>query len=248
MKRLLSLITVALFVCTSCMIQGSWNSSDDYYYDGPVVTKSYNITDFNSIEISNAFDVELIQGDYSIEIHVPEELEERLYVHRIGFELKIGYKEFITGGKFYNKANGRGGVAIISLPDLKEIEISGATNLKAQDFNCSRLDIDCSGASKVLLSGTFDKLEIDCSGASYASIEGETRIFDAGLSGASKIDALGLECVNADLELSGASKTNVSVSRRLEAECSGASMVYYKALGRVSVRKNCSGASKVVKL
>jgi hypothetical protein len=105
-------------------------------------------------------------------------------------------------------------------------------------------DLDVSGASKASVTGVnSDTLKIDISGASAVSIDGTARSVNIDLSVASQLQAKQLFTESAEMDLSGASTVKINVSNRLSVDASGASSVVYSGSPRVT--KATSGASSV---
>lgn len=215
---------------------------------GERISKSFDFASFNSIDISGNFEVELSQGEYSIFVDVPKEFEPYLRVRLHEGELNIYYDQTPMKLSRIIGSNGWFSVAKISLPKIEEIEISGASSLNAQGLKSSNLSIDCSGASRLDVSGDFGMLEIDCSGASRGNVSGEAKIFSLELSGASRFDAEDLLCNKVELELSGASRVSVNALERLDIDCSGASRVDYKIQDDTILQAESSGASKLTRI
>jgi hypothetical protein len=83
-------------------------------------------------------------------------------------------------------------------------------------------------------------LKIKLSGASNAEISGVADVFKVYMSGASTLNSYKLKTMSAKLELSGASKAELSVSRDLDANVSGASTVYYEGNPEINTNEERS--------
>lgn len=175
--------------------------NDDY------TTCKFSCKGFTDLDLSGNVKVNLVKSDtYKVEVTLPRELEEYLLVRVDGGELKIGWKKN-PPSKFQKNSGNWTCEAEISMPVLRELEMSGVTSLQCGDtFDLGRgeFSLDLSGASKVSsLNINAGKLEADISGASYCEVTGD----------------LG----EAELELSGAAKSSFKINAdRLEAEVSGA--------------------------
>ena len=91
---------------------------------------------------------------------------------------------------------------------------------------------------------TFSGLTIDASGASKIKIAGETAKLTIDVSGATKIFANELKAVDANIDGSGASYIETSVTGELRSDLSGASRVVYSG-SPSNVVTETSGASRV---
>jgi hypothetical protein len=208
---------------------------------GNVVTKEENITGFDKVEVSNAFKVDIRQGEtFSVVVHVDDNLVQYLEVVKRGSTLKIGLKP----GRTYNirKATME---ADVTMPELTGLELSGASHGSITGFtSMEALDVDSSGASFLRGDIEADDVRFDLSGASQVTLSGSAGDVTIDASGASTADLTDFAVDDADVEVSGASKVTLNASGRLDVDASGASHVYY--LGNPTLGKiDTSGASSV---
>ena len=187
---------------------------------GNVITKEFDLSGFDQVEVTGAFFAEITQGDsFDVVVRVDEKLEEYLRVQVAGQTLEVGMTPNLS---ILGTATRQ---VEITMPELTGLELSGATQGTISGFDSTAdLTVEVSGASK--LDG--DIQAGDCS-------------FD--VSGASTVDLSG-SGEGLVLDASGASTAKVNVSGRLDAEASGASHVVYlgnPTLGRI----DSSGASSI---
>lgn len=211
-------------------------------------TKEYKLKGFNAIDVSGNFQVNVKQGAYSVKLDIPEELVDYIEVVVKNEELKIYYRKMPAKIKNVFGRDKRTTIVDISLPQVEDMSISGAGELIALDLESSNLDVSCSGASKVSISGEFGALDLDCSGASKGIVSGNAVKFKLDASGASSVDALELQSISASVDASGASKASVSVSERLILKATGASKIDYRSNDDTMLQVNSSGASSIKKL
>ena len=215
---------------------------------GKRVMRTCDVRGFNSVEVSGDFIVEVSQGAYSVSLDIPEELEPYLKVVVKDGELGIRYQNIpVKLSRLFNRSDYRS-VASISLPELEELDISGACALTASDLKCSNLSVSLSGACKAELSGKFGQLAMDCSGASECSLSGTAKLFRLECTGASKTLAEDLVCRKAEAKLTGASTTIVCATKELDINCTGAGKVQYRVEDDTIVRVESSGASKITRI
>jgi hypothetical protein len=208
---------------------------------GNVVTKEENITGFDKVDVSNAFKVDIRQGDtFDVVIRIDDNLVQYLEVVKRGSTLKIGLKP----GRAYNirKATME---ADVTMPELTGLELSGASQATITGFESARdLDVDVSGASQLWGDIKAGDAQFDVSGASQVTLSGFAGDVTIDASGASTADLAGFAVDDANVEASGASKVTLNASGRLDVDASGASHVYY--LGNPTLGKiDTSGASSV---
>jgi len=210
---------------------------------GNVVTQDMALADFTSVEASNAFEVEITQSDtFAVTIRVDDNIADLLDVSKEGDTLKLR----LEGGVSLRNATLE---ASITMPDLKGLELSGASRASVSGFRSSgQLDIDLSGASS--LDGDLEAgdVDINASGASRVVLEGSATEAIIEGSGASSLDLADFTVDTAEVTLSGVSDATVRAQERIEpVDVSGVSTLRYlgdPSLGEV----NTSGVSTVEKV
>lgn len=209
----------------------------------------YTYSDFTSLAVSSAFQVELTFADsYSVEVEVPEFLEPYLKVKCLSGKLSIGLTNIPRD--IQKKLNDKHDElhAWVTMPTLRTLDMSGATRLTAigvpklaandpltiilsgastlkslEASSEDRLKIDMSGASKADITANFRTLDIEVSGASRLKFEGDADKTSVDCSGASTCDLTG-NYGSMKAEISGASKLNVDGDvQTLDADASGSS-------------------------
>jgi hypothetical protein len=225
-------------------------------FSGASETRQFDYADFTRVDISTAFDYEIIRADtYGISITAYASAFENIQVTKQGQTLKIGPRRGSAGWAFGN-LNLK---AVITMPRLSGLEGSGATRGTVSNFNSGDdLRIDLSGASTVDLVGiTAGDVTIDASGASDISgdltaantdfeLSGASKIQLSGsaqdavidASGASRLKLAGFRINNANIELSGASDADVFVNGTMDVDLSGTSDLDYSgqpSLGRTDI-------------
>lgn len=189
---------------------------------GVTANEKRDVADFDSIETSGAITVEVVsQKGFNVSVEADQNILPYIKTEVDGDTLKI-YRE----GRFSFYGNSKV-VVRIAMPEIKRVDISGASTANISDVKEESLDLQCSGASKI-------------------SVSGEVKELRSEVSGASKIDAESLKAENAEVSASGASKASVSVTGDLNADASGASSISYIGEPK-NLEKRASGASSVVK-
>jgi len=225
---------------------------------GNIVEKDFNFKDFQNIEISSNFSFDIMRSDaYSIKISARENIMERVEVEQTGNTLKIRLKP----GSYTNT----GLKASITLPQINRLVVSGASRGTLKGFSstgdfdlvvsgASSVDMDIqtgstsaevSGASKINGSLKATSVRFEISGASRCDLFGSASKAVLNISGASQANLEDFVIQDANLDVSGASRTTVKVQGTLSVDVSGASSVEYLGnpdLGTVSI----TGASRLV--
>jgi predicted small secreted protein len=224
---------------------------------GKLETKQFNFSDFSQVAISSAFEFEIVQSDsYRVSITADDNLFEHIQVSQTGDTLEIGLKTVPSLGPVTLKAE-------IAMPELRGLDISGASRGTASGFSSSEdIDIavsgasslelveisagnakcDISGASHVTGDITAADVDLTISGASSVQLEGSANDMVANVDGASRMKLAAFPVNNADVKLDGASTGTVNLAGKLDANLDGASKLEYigePAMGAI----NTSGAS-----
>jgi len=207
-------------------------------------TKEFSLKGFDKLEMSSAFVIDVKYGSgfkVVVDAERSEDLED-LDVRLSGSTLIAKYREGKGGWKWNN--NRKKVSFTIVMPNIKQVDFSGATRSKISGFNdLEDVTLKFSGAANTEININADKVNLDCSGASRVKLNGKTSKLNFDLSGASNVDSYNFVARDVDAEVSGASSARVNASKTLNVEASGASSVRYK--GQPSVRSDVSGASSV---
>ena len=224
---------------------------------GNLENKQYDLKDFNKVEISNSFEFEIKQSSsYSVNVTCHENIIPYLDVFLSNDTLVVRLKAgFHTNGDLN---------AIIALPQLVRLDVSGASRGSARGFTsdsdlelrvsgASQLDagmeagacvIDISGLSKVTGNLIIKQTSLRVSGASRCELKGSAGNSDIEVSGASEASLKDFQLQNVDINVSGASTAIIKTDGILNLDISGASKLEYygnPTLSKVSV----TGASKI---
>ncbi len=256
MKKLNTLLAslIAILLFSGCLLQETIIGNNE------ITETPYNYADFNTLKISNSFEVKIIQSTTEkIIIKCDENLIEFLDINQYNETVSLGlitgynYKNTELIAEVYtsdiNKITADGACSII-INNFKtenlEFDLSGATKIKANLDIADNLNLESSGASKINLEGVSKNTSFDLSGASKITTENfiVSKSLNIKSSGASKINLNG-KAKNASFDLSGASKItaeNFIVSKNLSIESSGASNIAITANKDITL--DLSGASK----
>lgn len=153
MKRLfgISILLINLFVfigCSTTSISGS----------GHLVEEAREVTEFNKLEISGSFDVEITLGEqtkvlvFADDNHLPYITTE------------------VVSGTLYVKAKERlrstdDSKIVINVPNLESIVASGSNSVVAKNFQNEKLILDLNGSTDIEVVGTTDLLELEGNGS-----------------------------------------------------------------------------------
>ena len=201
----------------------------------------FDLKGFDEIEISSAFTAEISQSEeFQVIIECDEAIESHLKIELEGNELSIGLKGWKTGKIGTLKA-------VIKLPTLKKLEASGASQVTLIGINNESLELELSGASRVIGNLVCGKTEFEISGASQVKLDGRIQKMTLYVSGASSIDIEHVQITDElVLDVSGASQVNAFVDGDMFVKLSGASSFVYSGSGEI-LKQEISGGSEMKK-
>ena len=197
---------------------------------------------FHGIEVSNAINLYLSQGDQETVVVSANDLKWREYIRT---EVDNGILKIWLDTRKWSRGNVKI-KAYVSFTNLDRLSAAGASDVFVDGvITGDDLFIDLNGASDFKGAINVKHLRLDQSGASDAHVTGiVSELAEIHSSGASDVKGYDLTIRNCSVHASGASDIRVTVHNELTADLSGASTVFYK--GEAVVRDvRTSGASAV---
>lgn len=237
MKKLVLLTSLVIIILSAGLFGGCYRGTEA---NGKVETRTFDYSDFTAIEVEDAFDVEITYAEtYSITVSGAERVMDRLEVSKTGDTLKIelgGWEWFW----FWNSSP----KAVITLPDLRRLDMGGASEGFVRGFNSTNdFALEVNGASNLEIDMETSGFESKVSGASELDIDLKASSFEIKVSGASTLKG-DLETGSTKIELSGASNARLAGSGGdLTLACSGASDANLMNFPVGDADVNLSGAS-----
>jgi phage shock protein PspC (stress-responsive transcriptional regulator) len=214
--------------------------SNDQYNDN---YREYKFMNFSELKLISGFDFEISQNDeYSIVLIGDENELDDVYFEQRGDVLEIRRKGL---KKWWNREDWETVEIKIEMPELEELEVTGASKGKLFDFENRDMELTLTGASELWAKVNPDILSINASGASNITLNGRADELNASLTGASILDGYGFNVDEADIDVIGASSAKVTVREYLRANATGASNIRYK--GEPEINASSTGLSSVKK-
>lgn len=263
MKRFITLI-VAAFAALSLSAHEA-----DASAPAQIETKDYNFSHFTELEVGFTYHVELTRSDrYAVSVEAPDFMAPYLRVELRGsrlvlscYDLPRDVRRRLDSGRFRLRA-------FVSMPELDVLKMSGASKLESTgEFaprrtfvvalsgacsvsglaaRCRDASFECSGASRMGFTGSFDKVDIEISGSGNCDFEFSAKEADVELSGASKLFAKG-NVTRLDVGASGASTFTMSGKvGALDCDASGASKISMEYAAANVGKVRLSGASNAI--
>jgi hypothetical protein len=234
MQKTSQILLVLFLLCqfSSCTIRINDTPNPSFEQ----IRRDFYIQNFDQVNMGNAFQVNIYQGS-NFKISTIGDADD---IDDIEFYTRNG----ILYGRYKNYRSNRYTMKIdITMPTLRVVDFSNATNARIEGFDVRNLAIYLSGASRLNTDLDAQNLYLGISGASDLSMYGNSEKIIGEVSGASQLDNFNHLSDEINLKISGASKARISAIKFLRVEASGASSVRYK--GYPVLEKSVSGGSSV---
>ncbi len=197
------------FECTTCQEPAGRKSMR--------LRDQYGLRDFNQLELSGLFDVQIEQGsEYAVEMDGEEKQKKRYDVYTSGDILIIDFDD--DRDSFWDRAifDTEKVKIKITMPRLEKLKARGAGNLSFNGFDEHDLDIELLGAVSGEGNINANNLTVDLKGVSNLELKGTGHFLEAKAVGASSLRAYGYRVSDAVVDAIGASSVKVYVSEKLE--------------------------------
>lgn len=194
-------------------------------FTGDPETRSFELSDFDSVEIAGGWRVILrYDQTHSVSVTAPEDAFDELEVRRRGSALAVGFDRAVNWGLLSGDA-----VIEVGMPRLNEVVLQGGIDLRLEDFESESLRIRAEGGINIVADNCrVEDLELE-------------------IDGGASIDFLGSRVVDADLDLEGAADVRIHMlGGNLGGRVAGLASVKYRGEARVSV--DTEGLSNVERL
>ncbi|HRI78850.1 MAG TPA: PspC domain-containing protein [Cyclobacteriaceae bacterium] len=206
--------------CVSCPVEKDVITSTD---------DQFGLKDFTSIELKGIFNTRIEKGDqFSVALTGSNTLRNDYDVYVNGETLVIENKNnrrIIWKKKFIEEDELR---LTITLPELKDLDVTGAGKLKFVGFTGEEMDVNLTGAIRGEGEVYINSLNVKLTGASLLELSGKGLFMDADIVGASGLRAYGYEVAHCIVEAHGASSAKVNATEKLEIKKGVASSVSHR--------------------
>ena len=204
-------------------IESGLNEAFDRSFDKKgEMSKQFDVANFNKIRVGGAFVVTVKKGEtHKVIADGSEDSLDEVEVKVEDGTLRVENRRNI-------KLTGRQkriGLTIV-VPSVEEIDFSGATLSRIENFNnLSSLKVNIAGASKTLINVDVQRLDLSISGTSKAELRGSAKNLEANLAGTCWLDAEQMNIQTAKVEASGVSKANMGNIPNLTSNANGLSRI-----------------------
>ncbi len=231
---------VVMFVCMSCTVNDISLYKEAIDGNGNLIKQERNVSDFDKLEMSGAFDVIVKQGDkerlvIEADENIMSYIETKVENGTLSVDMKneFHYNHSKTP-KIYLFVK-----SLISVESSGENKIYSSGTITANDFK-----IDVSGVGKIDMTIETGNLHVESSGVSDIELKGKAESVKIEISGAGDVKALEFVVNNCNIEISGTGNASVNVSDKLDVSISGIGKVSYKGSPTVNSESGLMGQLK----
>jgi len=190
--------------------------------NGKIVTEERNVSEFNGIEASGAFNIVLNEGTQNtVKVEADENIIKNIITEVKGNTLKLFTDTTINNPKKMN--------LIITYKNLISIESSGACKILGNsEIKTEHFSLNMSGATDVNLKLSVVSLNTVLSGTGSIDISGNADNQNIELSGASSFNAFNFITNITTIDLSGVGSAKINAIKEINGELSGVGSIHYK--------------------
>jgi len=206
------------------LIKGNFNFSqkEKIRGNGDWKKETFNLSDFENIDLQDNFDVRLKQGDFSVQVEAESNIMEYLKIENADGYLILGSKEG------FNLKSSDDPRVYISMPDLNVITVSGVGEFTTEgNFKTEDLEVIVSGAADMDLELECTTLKTRISGAGDINLTGSADYFSSSNNGAGNINAYDFETRTTKVSINGAGDAKINATERIDANINGAGNISY---------------------
>jgi hypothetical protein len=221
------LLSVALGLSTLVQAQETIHTVKD------ANAEKRKVGSFTSIQVDGGIDVYITQGsETGVAVSASsEEYREAIVTEVRGNTLYVAFKYKYA---WHNRMANPKAKAYVSVDKLESVNVSGACDLVvAGVLKSDDLKVILSGASNFKGELQLNNAQFSLTGASDCRLTGKAERIKVQASGASSFKGYELNASEADINASGASDVQMSISNSITVEASGASSVHYKGEPRL---------------
>lgn len=213
--------------------------------EGSIVSEELTISEFTGIDLVGVANVTITQGEeqkvvVESQSNIINKLKTSVSNAIWKIELENGcYKNFDLN-------------VYITVPNLNKAAISGTGSIQINDFvNQSSLSLSIPGSGDIEL-GEYNlpqTTSINISGSGniiFNSSNSSTDNLNINVGGSGNINAFGLVANNCDIDISGSTTCELSITNSLDVNSSGSATIYYK--GAPSVHTRINPATNLIKI
>ena len=219
------------------------DTGDKTSWDIKGYQRNYDVGRFTEVITSIPFTLYIKQGSgHELIINGPKDMVNDVIVDKTENTLSLDYR----GPESIFKKRKENPVKIyIVVPELKAINLGGASRAYISGIEEDMIDIKMSGAAYAEMDIKTDYLDAEVDGAAKLRLTGQGEKLTAKISGASTLESYDFIADEVNIETRSASSARVYAKKRLTIDAKGASNVHYRGNASVEIEK--TAGSRVTK-
>ena len=236
MKQISTIIILALTI--------GFSSCEKVTGEGPVISETRNIVNFNGVDLRVSGDVYYKQDSvYKVEIKAQQNILDVMQTYLINNHLVISFKNNIRV-RSYDPV-----MIIISSPSVTSLRISGSGNIYSTSaVTPAAMEMDISGSGNIKLTELKTNY-LDCNISGSGNIQvlsGNATEEKLKISGSGNINLDPVVALKANTTTSGSGDIRLQATQNLNVTISGSGSVYYR--GNPVINTSISGSGKIIHL
>ena len=222
--KMFTVVIATLLFFSSCYDRGNNGLFNCIKGEGDVVEQELLINEFTGVKLRGSSDVYITQGsEFKVRVEGQQNIIDNIETDVQNDIWEIEFEDCMRdyrGLKFY-----------ITMPEIKEIEVSGSGDIFGENeftgIDDLVLKVDGSGKIDVAV---VDATDIDAriSGSGKIILEGNANYLGSRISGSGDLKAFDLEVNICNLRITGSGDAEVNVVDELQVRIEGSGDVYYK--------------------
>jgi len=217
-------ITLLFALLAAFTAQSQWTSKIEG--NGKMITKQVKTADYDKVEVTGFFDVNLVSGkEGNISVNGEENIVEHLTVEVVEQTLKI----YINKGKNLRLTKGLKLVVTVPFESLDAVSLAGSGDVIAKNtIKTKQFETRLTGSGDVKIDVDADAIKATLTGSGDLVLKGKANSFDCTVTGSGDLNANDLSSNDVIVALSGSGDCKVYCSNNLQARVSGSGDVTYK--------------------
>lgn len=212
---------------------------------GPDVQRSYQVGNFERIEVAGPYQVEVRTGAQpSVTAQGSERSLERLVVEVRGDRLTIRPRER-SGFRFpWSSRNSSRANLVVTVPMLRGAAIAGSGDIRINQIRADRFSGEVAGSGDIEIGGMdVQELKIEIAGSGEVRAgNGRARNLKVEIAGSGDVDVRGIQSETSAIEIAGSGNVAAHTTRTARVEIAGSGNVDMTGGAQCTVSKHGSGS------
>ncbi len=212
--------TIHVCICSILFCLLIFSCNDAIVGSGDIITEAREVADFSKVEVEDAFDVRIMQGDeFLVEVRADDNLIERISTQVTNGNLNVEYNGNV------NVRNATAEV-FIEMPTIERIKLHDAVDAEVLNFT------------------DLEGLKVVVQDATDLSLSGSAEVLNIEVADASDVNAFSFIANTCNVQVEDASDLEIFCNTLLDGSVEDASTVRYK--GYPDITATTSDASEII--